>query len=587
MPEDQILDSDIKAQLPQMDTEPKPWYKNPKVIISGILAALLVLGISWYFLWGRMPQTNFTSTKVTVNVKGPAQVSSGSEAEFRIMYHNGENADMLNVKLDMIYPTNFQFKSSTPGSLSGRGQSFNLPVVRAGEDAEVVVRGKLTGATGESKQILAKLHYSLSNFSSSFVVEATGSTTIQAPNLTLDISGSLKVPAGQDTGFSINYTNVSNQDYENVAIMAVYPPGFRYASSSVKPAKNNNYWLVGRLPVGVSGKIDVSGSFVGQNFEEQLVTVSLGQVINNNYAVHLNSTATFQLTSPPITISQTLEPSSVVNLGDTVNVVIKYQNTSSQGLTNLVITNSINSNLVDTSRITVPDAVITGTTITWKAATNSNLSILSPGRSGQVQYSLPLKASLPSTLKNNVITSTVTAVSSEITTPVHSADAQLKLATDFEFNLNGRGIGDAFPLQVGKKSTFAITFMLSNTANDMDNVVVSANLPLPASAWTSIVVPESEKSRLTYDSGSGKITWNVGNLPAYAGQLSVAPKVTFQISVTPQSSDQNQALRLLTNVIAAGRDMFTDQAQTLVPIDQFTTTDMDDAEDDLSGGTVE
>lgn len=588
MPEDQILDPEIKAQLPQMDVEPqKPWYKQGKVIFSALIAVLIIFGISWYFIWGKTPTTALTSTKVSVNVKGPATVASGTEAEYKIMYHNDENADMTNVKLDMIYPSNFQFKSSSPASLSSRGQSFNLAVLKSGGDAEVTIRGKVSGSTGEDKQFLAKLHYSLSNFNSSFEVDSTAHTAILAPNLTLEITGDLKAPAGQDTTFNINYANVSTQDYDNMVITVVYPPGFKFTQASTKPSKNDNYWVIGKLAMNTVGHITITGSFTGQNYDEQLLTVNLGQIINNNFASQISSTATFQLTNPPITLLQSVEPSGPVKLGDNINFTIKYQNTSNVGLTNVVITDTINSNLLDTSKLSVSDAVITGNVITWKAATNSNLSILSPGAHGQVQFSLPIKSNLPATIKNNIITNSVIATSAEITTPVHTTDVQLQLATDFNFDLSGHAVGAAFPLQVGKKSTFAITFLVSNTTNDLDSTEVIASMPLPSSAWINVVIPDSEKSRLTYDAGSGKIRWNVGALPAFSGKTNPAPKVTFELSVTPQASDQGQAMRLLSNVTVSAHDTFTNQELTPNPVDQFTTTDLDDSDTDVNGGSVQ
>ncbi len=591
MPDDQIFDADeLKQELPPdafQQPQPKPWYKNWKIFVSFFVALLVIGGIGWYFFWGQTPSAAPVSNNVTLLIKGPISISSGSEAEYHILYHNGENADLTNVSLNMIYPTNFVFKSSTPAPTNSSGITFNLPVIKEGRDGEVVIRGKLSGSTGEDKQIQAKLNYVLSNFNSDFSVSQSIHTSIAAPNLTFDISGPVEVPVGQSTTFTVNYSNVSNQDYDNVAISLVYPQDYSFKTASTPPSKSNNYWTIGKLLKGANGHIDVTGDFMGQSMDQQMVMGQLGIVINNSFAPQISSTASFSLKSAPIAITQTADPADVVSLGGEVQYIINYSNEGEIGLTNLIITDTISSNLIDVSRLSVPDAVITGNVITWKSATNTNLSILPPGGRGQVQFTLPLKQSLPVTLTNQVIKNSVQVVSSEITTPIQAADTNVKLATNFSFSMTGDYISGAMPMQVGKSTVFAINYQLTNSSNDLNNVLIDASLPLPPSAWKNVIIPSSESSRLTYDPGSGHIKWNVGNLPAFTGKLTPALKVSFQLVVTPGPSDQGQQMRLLTNIAATATDSFTNQNLAPNPIPQFSTGDIDDQIVQDKGSTVQ
>jgi len=589
---DEILDPSIRADLPPEVTNPEPdnkspWYKNLKIV--AIIGAVLILGLGalMYFAWGKGGISGPNSNQVGLVIKGPDTVASGSEAQFHITYHNGENADMINVHLDLIYPSNFQFKSSTPSSKLVSGQSFDLPKVSQGRDGDLIIRGKLSGSTGEQKQILAKLRYKLSNFNSTFEVDQTFNTTIQAPKLTLEITGPTEVPIGQDASFTINYSNVSGQDYDNLAVSLIYPDDFKFAQASIPPQKGNNYWQVGKLAAGNSGHINISGSFIGQNQDEQLLTGMLGQTINGNFAAQIISTTTFRLKSAPISLSQQASPNDIVNIGDNIQFTINYKNESSVGLTNLVIVDTFNSSLVDTSKISISDAVITGSTITWKAATNKNLGLLTPGQSGQVSFSLPLRQSLPATLKNQIINNSVTISSAEVTTPIRSEDLEIKLASKLKLDVVGDFVSGASPMQVGRDTTFAITLLLSNASNDLNSTEVVASLPLPSSAWTNVVVPIESKSQLSFDETSGLIRWDVGNLPAFAGKLTPAVKVTFQVKVTPSESDRGQVMKLLSDIQASGIDSFTNMKLTPQGVDQFTTSDISDEGFQSFGGTVE
>jgi hypothetical protein len=181
----------------------------------------------------------------------------------------------------------------------------------------------------------------------------------------------------------------------------------------------------------------------------------------------------------------------------------------------------------------------------------------------------------------------VTITSAEVTTPIRAADVEIKLSSKLTFDVVGDFISGAQPMEVGKESVFAITFLLSNASNDLNSAEVVASLPLPSSAWTNIIIPESEKSRLQYNPTSGLIRWDVGNVPAFAGKLTPATKVTFQLAVTPSASDQGQIMKLLTDIEASATDNFTNEKLTPPQMSQFTTSDINDDQFQSTNSTVQ
>ncbi|HEX9502794.1 MAG TPA: hypothetical protein VF974_00535 [Patescibacteria group bacterium] len=588
--DDQILDDKSRLEIPVNYNPQEPKWKQVlknKTIVFSSLAFVVIVFIGWYFFGNQKPVAP-TSNNVVLLIKGPDQLMSGNEAEYRVVYRNGENADLVNISLEMFYPAGFKFKSATLASISSGGNIFNLPVVKQGKDGEVVIRGKLAGSTGEDKQIKAMLHYRLSNFNSEFAVEQTIKTSILPPNLTMDVNGPVDVVNGQDTTYTVTFTNVTNQDFDNLALQVAYPEGFSFTSSNPAVSKNNNYWLLPKLRSNSSASIEITGSFVGNDTETKLVKADLGQIINDIFAPQLTSTATFKLIPSALAILLASDvKNNVVKLGNSINYKINYSNQGRIGLNNLTIVVNLEGTALDFARLSAPDAIIKGRTLTWKAATSPGLSVLSPSQKGEIRFSVPLVQNLNTNLKNQTIKASAMISSQEISKPTKTPEVSLKLGTVVDLSVTGNYVSGAAPMQVNQPTLFAITFLLSNLSNDLSNTKVVASLPLPVSAWKNVIIPDTEKNRLSYDPNSGKITWNIGDLAAFVGRYTPALKVTFQLEVTPTEADRNKVMGLLTQVQAIGTDAFTNLEVKSDNIQSITVADLQDDVMNSKGTTVQ
>ncbi|OGE85802.1 MAG: hypothetical protein A3C49_00995 [Candidatus Doudnabacteria bacterium RIFCSPHIGHO2_02_FULL_42_25] len=565
------------------------FFKGKGLIYVAIGCVLLLLGVGAYVIFGNKQPAVQTPDSVSLVIEGPDQLVSGNEAEYRVVYKNDENADLTNISLQLFYPTGFKFKSSTPQATSSVGNIFNLPVLKEGKEAEIIIRGKLTGGTGESKQIKAVMHYRLSNFNSEFAAETTIQTSILPPNLTMEINGPIDVVGGQDTTFSVNFTNVTSQDFDNLVLIMTYPEGFNYTSSNIPVTKDNNYWKLPKIATGSSLSLEITGSFTGENSEVKLVKAELGQIINNIFASQLISTGTFQImpSALALTLSSDVED-GIVNLDQTISFTLNYANQGSIGLNNIVVVVNLEGASLDIPRLQADNAILSDRTLTWKAATLPGLSVLSPMERGEIDFRIPIVDSYSTNLKNQTIKATAQISSDEIQKPTRAGDVVLKLGSELTLNVHGDYVSGAAPLQVGKTTLFNMTLMLSNGSNDLSNTKVVASLPLPSQSWKNVVVPDAEKNRLTYDPNSGKITWNIGDIPAFTGKFIPVARVSFQIAVTPSEVDRNKAMNLLSNIKAMGTDVFTSQLIETNTVNEVTTSTInDDVLDSRGGGTVQ
>jgi hypothetical protein len=318
------------------------------------------------------------------------------------------------------------------------------------------------------------------------------------------------------------------------------------------------------------------------------VKADLGQIINNVLAPQLTSTATFKIIPSALAISIESDiEGDVVNLGNNIDYHVNYVNRGRIGLNNLIITVNLDGPSLDFTRLSANNAIVTGHTLTWKAATLPGLNVLSPNEKGQIDFSIPVTQNINTNLKNQNIKASATISSDEITKPTKAGDVILKLGSQLDLTVNGDYISGAAPMQVGKTTLFGMTFLLSNLSNDLSNTKVIASLPLSPASWKNVIIPDSEKNRLSYDPNSGKITWNIGDLAAFTGKYIPALKVTFHLQVTPTEVDRNKSMTLLSNVQAYGNDNFTGKNLETIKIEMITTADIDDDVLNTKGATVQ
>jgi hypothetical protein len=112
----------------------------------------------------------------------------------------------------------------------------------------------------------------------------------------------------------------------------------------------------------------------------------------------------------------------------------------------------------------------------------------------------------------------------------------------------------AIPPRVGQTTTYTISWQAKDYYNSVKNVKVEAVLP-PYVSLTGKIFPED--SRLTLDSLSREIVWEVGDMSVGQGVLNSAPNVSFQVAFTPQSYQAGQTPDIISQTKITGEDSWT------------------------------
>ncbi len=109
------------------------------------------------------------------------------------------------------------------------------------------------------------------------------------------------------------------------------------------------------------------------------------------------------------------------------------------------------------------------------------------------------------------------------------------------------------PPRAESATTYSIEWTAKNSSNTIANTVVSAVLP----PYVSFV----GGGEVAYDAATRTVRWNLGDLKAGVGYSSAARVTTFQVSITPSSSQVGQSPALTGAAALSGVDRF---AQTQI-----------------------
>jgi hypothetical protein len=110
------------------------------------------------------------------------------------------------------------------------------------------------------------------------------------------------------------------------------------------------------------------------------------------------------------------------------------------------------------------------------------------------------------------------------------------------------------PPKAEQETTYTITWTVTNPLNNLSGARASVVLP-PYIKWLGAVSPDREN--VSYDSGTGVVIWNIGNISAGAGTISSAREVSFQVSLLPSVNQIGTAVGLTGEAQLIARDNFT------------------------------
>ncbi len=567
------------------------FYKEPKAetskagiiffVLSVLFFVLSLVGAYFFIITG----ANSVSNKnISIYVNAPEFVDSGDLFTMQIVIENRNKVALEKAYLVVDYPE---------GSAAPSGQLENVERVRSGKKERVsrlklplgkidaasrkkgTVRARIFGKKDEMKKVYISLEYRIKGSNAIYALDKTQFVKLLSDAITLDTEGPSEALFGQKQKLKLIVKNNSKSALSSILIKAELPYGVKILES--KPDNQNGVWEIEKLDPGEQNEIQLLLKSDGQSGDERVIKFKAGvkSMVEENKIASLYQEAehVLKISKPfvasSVQIGQDKGEYSVVKPGQTHKGTLTWQNTLPYSLEDLTFAVAL-SGVLDKYKTSAFKGFYDSLNnlLIWDKATKPDLANVSKGKSGVLQFSIGVldPKSLADTInpKINIEVNTSARRLSEqnVESSLRSAyNRELRVESFVEFESNSlyfenplKSAG-AFPPKVDSPTVFGVEWKITNTSNLIKDAQVTALLP-PNVTWTGVYMPATEN--ISYNSQTGRITWNLGDIKPSSGYSLPARKVYFNLTLIPSVPQIGKTAKLLLNQEFAGKDSYTD-----------------------------
>jgi hypothetical protein len=541
---------------------------------------------------------------VDITVQGPLSVSSGEPVRLQVTVRNRNSVALELANLVVHYPDGTRSAADFLTTLTE--STHPLGSIDQGGERQGTVVAVFIGNQGDEGHVDVELEYRTADSNAIFVAKSGYDFTFTTSPVSVTLEGNTEVISGQPITLTATIRSAGVSQLRDVVVDAHYPFGF--TESEVSPKRKGDLWELGDLNPGDTRTIVIQGAIVGQERDDRVFTVRAGTRTDTTHKAidttlaesNLHTTLSKPFLALTTSVNQTAVESASIQPGTSVNVVIGYRNTLATPITNAVIVAKVSGSGIASSTVfRATDGFYRSadkTILFDKTTTRGELATIAPGGKGTVSFSFtaPTQTALDG-VTNPTFDFSVNAagkrtnesgvpetLQSAITESVKYATA-VKLFAATYYALNPFGSTGPKPPQVGKETTYAIVFSVTNTTNSLKNAVVKAQLP-PYVRWTGVFSPAQE--HVSFSTTDGTLQWDLGEVLGDTGENQAHPprQIAIAIAVTPSQSQVGQAPDLVYNPSLSAVDVFTDTPVTATT--RNPSTDLVNEYGEAGGATV-
>lgn len=566
-----------KPKAEQMSEEGKSRYNfGAFVFISVVIFFLGSLGYTYMFL--KKGTQVVSPDKVEIVISGPISVKSGEVNDFSIDITNGNSVDLTLADLVIQYPDGTVSAIDKTESL--KNDRIDLGTIKPGETVRRKASAVFFGEENVKKNINYAVEFSISDSSSIFNATKDIAVVISGSPITAKIINVKEVTNNQELSFDVEIQSNTEEVVKNIQLQVEYPFGFKLTESNLEPAFGNNTWNLGEIAALDSKTISLKGKLIGTSNLEKNFRFTLGVAdAKTGEMVSVLSTQDQKvlIEKPFVTtrlsldgVVQDIKP---VSYEDTIKGDIVFTNNLNAPITGVVAELSINGVLIDRGSVKANNGFYRSSddVLFWDKAQVERLASVDPGQSRELSFNMNIIRSteaLIKTLRKSTATISVTIKAKRLNEKlvpeevVSIMSQELRLETDLGFQSNiGYKSGPftnsgAFPPVINKETTYTYTARLTNTANNLKDVVFVAKLP-PNVTWKNVYSNTLKPESVSYSAGRKEIYIKIGDIAPGTGINSATKDFSFQLGFTPSLTQVGEAPTLISNMIVSGTDSFT------------------------------
>lgn len=534
------------------------------VFLGSLVFFIVAAAISALILFSG---NNTVSTRnVDVLLTGPTEIGAGSTLTLQVVVSNGNAVPMELSDLIIEFP---------PGTRSDVDVSLDLPRIREsigtiepGESINRTVRAVVFGEAGKDLDIVASVEYRVPSSNAVFVSESEYTVKINQAPASIVIDALDEVVSGQQVTFSATVVSNAPEILENMVLLADYPPGFTFVSSTPTPSSGTAAWNLGDIEPGGERTITVRGSFTGEDQDVRVIHFTAGNKRDNRddeiEAPLASADTTLTVAKPFISatlaLSGKVEADSSIPRGKLIRGDIRWTNNLPIRVQDLEIELSFDGEILDRASVRPENGFYFSNQnrVLWSRETDPDMADVAPGASGVASFAFATLPLTRGTFKNPEIEIDVTVRArrvSETNVPESissSINQKVLVATDLELVASLlRGVlpnSGPLPPRADKETTYSVQWTVKNSANSVANGAVTAIIPSYV-RFTGVVSPQVES--VTYNPVGGILTWNLGDVPAGTTRT-----VAFEIGITPSLAQIGTTPTLITEQRVFGYDRF-------------------------------
>jgi hypothetical protein len=460
------------------------------------------------------------------------------------------------------------------GTRSEADVSVELPRIREslgdvapGESVNRRISARIFGTAGTDATINVSVEYRVPSSNAIFHSEESYIAPISESPASITIKGLSEAVSGQSTTLTITVASNVTSVLSKMVLVAGYPPGFSFTSSSPAPAAGSASWKLGDIEPGGKRTITITGVFSGDDGDKRVVHFTTGAAsVTDPTAVAAPLAATdmeFSIAKPFVSASLALDgdPSAthVVRRGQSVRVDIRWENNLPVGVNDLAIEVKLKGAILDRTSVRPIKGFFRSAdnTVIFSPENDPSLADVAPGASSVASFTFETLPLGSGTFRNPEVDLAVTVTArrlSDLNVPetiTSSASATAVVATDLTLqSVLSRGVfpdSGPVPPKAEQETTYSVTWIVGNSQNAVANAVVSAVLPSYV-RFTGVVSPGEA---VTYNAVGGIVTWKVGDISEGGARTA-----SFQIGVTPSLSQAGKAPTVLSDQRVAALDRF-------------------------------
>jgi hypothetical protein len=531
-----------------------------KKLILFLTLSTIILGLVgfWYY------QKNIYSKEVLkLEILGPRETSLGEEVEYIVKYQNNGDVRLENPTLIFEYPDYSIINSGEPLRREIGKEELGGDIY-PGEERTITFKCRLLGKENEARIAKAAISYQPRNLNAWYESKTTFTTIIEKVPISFQFDFSSKVEPGKDLNVRLNY--FSNVDFplSGLRVKMSYPSGFDFKESN-PGALGENEWEIGLLNRAEGGRIEAIGNIQGELGEEKIFKAELGSWKDGEFVLLKEISRGVEIIRPDIYITQQINgsPEYIASAGGLLHYEIIFKNLSQESLTNLFMVAQLQGSIIDLESIKAPGGSFeTGNnSIVFDWRKNPQLAFLDSQEEGKIEFWVELKEDWKISDidrdKNPIVKSQIilSEARREFETKVNS---KLEVSQKAYFENEIFDNSGPIPPEVGRYTTYVITWQVKNYYNRVEDIKVRAFLPDEVEL-TGNIFPEEKEEDFVFDSGSREIIWNVNDLDPGEGVINSAPSISFQVRLMPSSSQRGEPALLISEVEISGEDQWTDQ----------------------------